>query len=145
MAPSQSRPFGRTRRHCARLRLAQTTAHPLHYGGPRGIGAVGSAAALQAVGQGFESPMLHPTHKVRTLAIIDGFGSGLVAVLGPGEGVGVDLRVEEHFEGSVVLDAELVVFVDVILVKKAWLQRRRLAFRSVRRLRRQSEMLSHLK
>ncbi|MES6220270.1 hypothetical protein U6L75_01090 [Cutibacterium acnes] len=89
--------------------------------------------------------MLHPTHKVRTLAIIDGFGSGLVAVLGPGEGVGVDLRVEEHFEGSVVLDAELVVFVDVILVKKAWLQRRRLAFRSVRRLRRQSEMLSHLK
>ena len=133
--------FGRTRRHCARLRLAQTTAHPLHYGGPRGIGAVGSAAALQAVGQGFESPMLHPTHKARTL----GFDSGLVAVLGPGEGVGVDLRVGVHFEGSVVLDAELVVFVDVILVKKAWLQRRRLTFRSVRRLRRRSEMLSHLK
>lgn len=85
--------------------------------------------------------MLHPTHKARTL----GFDSGLVAVLGPGEGVGVDLRVEEHFERSVVLDAELVVFVDVILVKKAWLQRRRLAFRSVRRLRRRSEMLSHLK
>jgi hypothetical protein len=33
--------------------------------------------------------------------------------LGPGEGVGVDLGVEEHFEGAVVLDAELVVFVDV--------------------------------
>jgi len=89
--------------------------------------------------------MLPPTHKVRTLAIIAGFGSGLVAVLGPGEGVGVDLRVRVNFEGSVVLDAELFVFVDVILVKKAWLQRRRLAFRSVRRLRRQSEMLSHLK
>ncbi|WP_232004584.1 hypothetical protein [Propionibacterium freudenreichii] len=59
--------------------------------------------------------MLHPTHKARTLAILDGFGSGLVAVLGPGEGVGVDLGVEEHFEGSVVLDAELVVFVDVDL------------------------------
>lgn len=29
--------------------------------------------------------MLHSTHKARTLAIIDGFGSGLVAVLGPGE------------------------------------------------------------
>ncbi|AEH28437.1 hypothetical protein PA06A_07520 [Cutibacterium acnes P06A] len=85
--------------------------------------------------------MLHPTHKARTL----GFDSGLVAVLGPGEGVGVDLRVRVHFEGSVVLDAELVVFVDVILVKKAWLQRRRLTFRSVRRLRRRSEMLSHLK
>lgn len=55
--------------------------------------------------------MLHPTHKARTL----GFDSGLVAVLGPGEGVGVDLRVEEHFERSVVLDAELVVFVDVDL------------------------------
>ena len=81
----------------------------------RGIGAVGSAAALQAVGQGFESPMLHPTHKARTLAILDGFGSGLVTVLGPGEGVGVDLGVEEHFEGSVVLDAELVVFVNVDL------------------------------
>ena len=47
--------------------------------------------------------------------IVDGFGSGLVAVLGPGEGVGVDLRVGVHFEGSVVLDAELVVFVDVDL------------------------------
>jgi hypothetical protein len=33
--------------------------------------------------------------------------------LGPGEGVGVDLGVEEHFERAVVLDAELVVFVDV--------------------------------
>ncbi len=40
---------------------------------------------------------------------------GLVAVLGLGEGVGVDLGVEEHFEGSVVLDAELVVLVDVDL------------------------------
>ncbi|WP_199539590.1 hypothetical protein [Cutibacterium namnetense] len=59
--------------------------------------------------------MLHPTHKARTLAILDGFGSGLVTVLGPGEGVGVDLGVEEHFEGSVVLDAELVVFVNVDL------------------------------
>ena len=55
--------------------------------------------------------MLHLTHKARTL----GFDSGLVAVLGPGEGVGVDLRVGVHFEGSVVLDAELVVFVDVDL------------------------------
>lgn len=30
---------------------------------------------------------LHPTHKARTIAILDGFGSGLVPVLGPGEGV----------------------------------------------------------
>ena len=105
----------------------------------------GSALRSHRRGRGFEPRIAHPTHKVRTLAIVDGFGSGLVAVLGPGEGVGVDLRVEEHFEGSVVLDAELVVFVDVILVKKAWLQRRRLTFRSVRRLRRRSEMLSHLK
>lgn len=29
----------------------------------------------------------NPIHKARTLAILDGFGSGLVAVLGPGEGV----------------------------------------------------------
>ncbi|MDK9295044.1 hypothetical protein FAM19031_001144 [Propionibacterium freudenreichii] len=35
--------------------------------------------------------------------------------MGPGESVGVDLGVEEHFEGSVVVDAELVVFVDVDL------------------------------
>lgn len=35
--------------------------------------------------------------------------------MGPSEGVGVDLGVEEHFEGAVVLDAELVVFVDVDL------------------------------
>ena len=63
-----------------------------------GIGAVGSALPWHGRGQGFESPMLHPTHKARTL----GFDSGLVAVLGPGEGVGVDLRVGVHFEGSVV-------------------------------------------
>lgn len=80
-----------------------------------GIGAVGSALPWHGRGQGFESPMLHPTHKARILAILDGFGSGLVAVLGPGEGVGVDLGIEEHFEGAVVLDAELVVFVDVDL------------------------------
>lgn len=41
------------------IQLAEVAARPLHYEGPRGIGAVGSAAALQAVGQGFESPMLH--------------------------------------------------------------------------------------
>lgn len=59
------------------------------------------------------APFLPPHAQARTLAIVDGFGSGLVAVLGPGEGVGVDLGVEEHFERAVVLDAELVVFVDV--------------------------------
>lgn len=32
--------------------------------------------------------MLHSTHKARTLAILDGFGSGLFAVVGPGRGVG---------------------------------------------------------
>ena len=32
---------------------------------------------------------VHPTHRARTLAIVYGFGSGLVAVLGPGQGVGV--------------------------------------------------------
>ena len=43
---------------------------------------------------------------------MDGFGSGLVAVLGPGQGVGVDLGVEEHLEGPVMLDGQFVVFVD---------------------------------
>src|SRR5699024_2418056 len=57
-----------------------------------------------------------PAHKARTLANrIVGWGSGLVAVLGPVERVGVDLGVEEHLEGPVVLDAEPVVFVDVDL------------------------------
>ena len=35
-----------------------------------------------------------------------------MCVFGPGQGVGVDLGVEEHLEGSVVLDAQFVVFVD---------------------------------
>ena len=35
-----------------------------------------------------------------------------MCVCGPGERVGVDLRIEEHLEGPVVLDAQLVVFVD---------------------------------
>jgi len=35
-----------------------------------------------------------------------------VCVRGPGQSVGVDLRIEEHLEGSVVLDAQLVVLVD---------------------------------
>ncbi|OUZ06771.1 hypothetical protein BHE97_18350, partial [Aeromicrobium sp. PE09-221] len=62
------------------------------------------------------STEVHPVHKARTLANgIVGWGSGLVAVLGPVEGVGVDLGVEEHLEGPVVLDAEFVVFVDVDL------------------------------
>ena len=41
-----------------------------------------------------------------------GRGSGLVCVCGPGQRVGVDLGVEEHLEGSVVLGAQLVVLVD---------------------------------
>ena len=57
----------------------------------------------------------HHKHKARTLTIVDGFGPGFVAVVGPSEGVGVDLGVEEYFEGAVVLDAELVAFVDVDL------------------------------
>ena len=35
-----------------------------------------------------------------------------MCVCGPGQRVGVDLWIEEHLEGSVVLDAQLVVFVD---------------------------------
>ncbi len=57
--------------------------------------------------------MLHPTHKARTLAngnVVR--GSGLVHVCGPGQGVGVDLRIKEHLEGPVVLDPQLVVLVD---------------------------------
>ena len=38
-----------------------------------------------------------------------------MCVCGPGQSVGVDLRIEEHFEGPVVLDAQLVVLVDVDL------------------------------
>lgn len=63
----------------------------------------------EGVGEG------HHKHKARTLTIVDGFGPGFVAVVGPSEGVGVDLGVEEYFEGAVVLDAELVAFVDVDL------------------------------
>lgn len=71
---------------------------------------------MQAGGYGFESRRLHPTHKARTLANgIVGSGSGLVAVLNPVEGVSVDLRIEEHLKGPVVLDAQLVVLVDVDL------------------------------
>ena len=33
-------------------------------------------------------PELHSTDKARTLAIVDGFDSGLFAVAGPGTGVG---------------------------------------------------------
>src|SRR5699024_1599816 len=82
----------------------------------RGYSSVGRALRSQRRGQGFESPSLHPAHQARTLANrIVGWGSGLVAVLGPVERVGVDLGVEEHLEGPVVLDAEPVVFVDVDL------------------------------
>jgi len=35
-----------------------------------------------------------------------------VCVCGPGQGVGVDLRIEQHLEGPVVLDAQLVVLVE---------------------------------
>ncbi|WP_165367917.1 hypothetical protein [Phytoactinopolyspora endophytica] len=44
-----------------------------------------------------------------------GWGSGLVSVFGPGQGVGVDLWIEQHLEGAGVLGAQLVVFVDVDL------------------------------
>ena len=64
---------------------------------------------------GVRIPLAPPQTQGSNLAIVDGFGSGFVAVVGPSEGVGVDLGVEEHFEGVVVLDAELVVFVDVDL------------------------------
>ncbi|WP_245702774.1 hypothetical protein [Arthrobacter subterraneus] len=71
------------------------------------------------MGRGFESHRAHPAHKARTLANrIVGFGSSLVAVLSPGEGVGVDLGVEQHLEGPVVLDAQLAVFLDVDLGKE---------------------------
>jgi len=57
--------------------------------------------------------MLHRTHKARTLANSNvGRGSGLVRVCGPGQRVGVDLWIEEHLEGSVALDAQLVILVD---------------------------------
>ncbi|MBF9335990.1 hypothetical protein G3N30_07035 [Microbacterium lacticum] len=36
----------------------------------------------------------------------------LFHVCGPGQGVGVDLRIELHLEGPVVLDTQLVVLVD---------------------------------
>ncbi|WP_460944563.1 hypothetical protein [Okibacterium endophyticum] len=42
-------------------------------------------------------------------------GSGLVGVRGPGQGVGVDDGVEQHLEGSGVLDAEFVVLLDIDL------------------------------
>jgi len=55
-------------------------------------------------------------HKARTLARrIIGLGSGLVGVLRPVEGVGVDLGVEQHLEGPVGLDAQVVVLLDVDL------------------------------
>ncbi|MGO3041234.1 hypothetical protein [Ancrocorticia populi] len=60
--------------------------------------------------------MLHPRHKARTLARrIVGKGSSLFAVLCPVEGVAVDLGVEQHLVGALVLDSELVVFLDVDL------------------------------
>ena len=46
---------------------------------------------------------------------IIGRSSGLVGVCGPGECVGVDLGVEQHLEGPVVLDAQLIVLLDVDL------------------------------
>ncbi|GMA24925.1 hypothetical protein GCM10025864_26840 [Luteimicrobium album] len=46
---------------------------------------------------------------------INGRGSRLACVRGPGEGVGVDGGVEQHLERSSVLDAELAVFLDVDL------------------------------
>ena len=49
------------------------------------------------MGRGFDPHRAHPAHKARTLANgIVGWGSGLVAVLGPVGGIGVDLGVEEH-------------------------------------------------
>ncbi|WP_279071855.1 hypothetical protein [Microbacterium lacticum] len=46
---------------------------------------------------------------------INGRGSGLVRVRGPGERVGVDGGIEQHLEGAGVLDAQLVVLIDVDL------------------------------
>ncbi len=61
---------------------------------------------------GVRVPHGPPRAKGRTLANGNvGRGSGLVRVCGPGQSVGIDLRIEEHLEGPVVLDAQLVVLV----------------------------------
>ena len=40
---------------------------------------------------------------------------GLVGILSSGEGVSVELGIEQHVEGAGVLDADLVVLIDVDL------------------------------
>ena len=70
---------------------------------PRGNQPLNSWSSVPVVVDG-----VHRTHKARTLANGSvGRGSGLVHVCGPGQRVSVDLRIEEHFEGPVVLDAQL--------------------------------------
>ncbi len=59
------------------------------------------------------NPLTSTSLKARTLANGNvGRGSGLVCVCGPGQSVGVDLRIEQHLEGPVVLDTQLVVLLD---------------------------------
>lgn len=80
------------------------------------IAQLAEAEDLKSFQSGFESQWGHPTYKARTLAHrINGPGSGLVGVFSPGEGVGIDLGVQQHLEGACVLDVEFVVLVDVDL------------------------------